>query len=133
MLSLITDHRSLITLLPFRDPVSSLTHLVWAALAIPATVYLWQAARPDRPKQISLLIFGLGTITCFGCSGVYHAVRVPWEELHFYITLDYIGIYLLIAASCTGMAFSLLHGRWRFGLLLGAWLAAAAGIIARLT
>jgi hemolysin III len=118
--------------LTFRDPVSAWTHLIWMVLAIPGTIYLWRASRGDRPKQISLLVFGLGTIICFGSSGVYHALRLPYNQLEPFLRMDHIGIYVLIAASCTGIAFSLLRGRWRNGLLTFVWLAAAIGIVGRL-
>lgn len=119
--------------LSFRDPVSAWTHLVWMVLAIPGTIYLGWASRDDRPKQLSLLVFGLGTIICFGCSGLYHSLRLPSNELQPFLRMDHIGIYILIAASCTGIAFSLLRGSWRNGMLTFVWLAAAIGIAGRLT
>ncbi len=118
--------------LSLREPVNAWTHLIWMVLAIPGTIYLGWASRADRPKQISLLIFGLGAIICFGSSGVYHAVQVPREEQLPFLRMDHIGIYVLIAASCTGIAFSLLRRRWRNGLLTFVWLAAAIGIVGRL-
>ncbi|OAI54697.1 hypothetical protein AYO44_14465 [Planctomycetaceae bacterium SCGC AG-212-F19] len=129
---LATDHWPLTTLFHFRDPTNAWTHLVWMVLAIPATILLWRRSRGDRPKQISLLVFGLGTIACFGSSGVYHAVHGSEERLRFFVSFDHMGIYVLIAASCTGIAFSLLERRWRNTVLLGVWLAASAGIACRL-
>jgi hemolysin III len=132
--------------LHFRHPVSAWTHLIWMFLAIPATYLLWQRSRGDRAKQVSLLIFGLGAIACFGASAVYHAVQVPaaagqplrWFEvsrsqLEWFITGDYIGIHLLIAATCTGVAFSLLPGRWKWTMLSTIWAITVAAIIARLS
>jgi hemolysin III len=129
---LATDHWPLFTLEHFREPTAAWTHLIWMVLAIPATVFLWHQSRGDRPKQWSLLVFGLGAIACFGSSAVYHAVNVPPDELRPFVMADHVGIYLLIAASCTGMAFSLLQRRWRNTILICVWLAAGAGIAGRL-
>jgi hemolysin III len=127
-----THHWLVSTLFQFREPTNAWTHLVWMLLAIPGTIFLWQQSRGDRPKQWSLLVFGLGTIFCFGSSAVYHAVDIPREELRPFVAADHMGIYILIAASCTGMAFTLFQRRWRNAVLIGAWLAAGAGIVARL-
>lgn len=128
--------------LHFRHPVSAWTHLIWMFLAIPATCFLWHRSRGDRAKQISLLIFGLGAIACFGASAVYHAVQVRPEphrwfevsqsQLKWFITGDYIGIHLLIASTCTGIAFSLLPGRWKWTMLSTIWAITVVAIIARL-
>ena len=117
--------------LHFRDPTNAWTHLVWMLLAIPGTILLWQRARGDRPKHLSLLVFGLGMIACFGFSALYHALPLPSNQLELFLTLDHVGIYLLIAASATGIAFTLLRGRWRWAILGGVWLAAVAGILGR--
>src|SRR6516162_2193123 len=111
--------------LHFREPVNTWTHLVWMLLAIPGTLLLWQRGRDDLPKQISFLIFGIGLIVCFGSSALYHGLDLPRNELQLFITLDHIGIYILIAATGTAMAFSLLRGAWKWGLLIGIWTAAA--------
>ena len=117
--------------LHFREPVNTWTHLVWMLLAIPGTLLLWRRGRGDLPKQISFLIFGLGLVICFGASALYHGLP-PIEQLGLFITLDHVGIYILIAATGTGMAFTILRGAWKWGLLIGIWLAAAIGITGRL-
>jgi hemolysin III len=117
--------------LHFRDPTNAWTHLVWTLLAIPGTMLLCQRARGDRPKQLSLLVFGLGMIACFGFSTLYHALPLPIDQLELFLTLDHAGIYLLIAASGTGIGFTLLRGRTRWAILGGVWLAAVVGILGR--
>lgn len=119
--------------LHFRDPVSTWTHLIWMILAFPATMLLWQRSRGDRPKQLSLLVFGLGAIACFGASALYHAVNLPYEQLKWFIAGDYIGIHLLIAASTTGIGYTLLPQRTRCILLSAIWAVTALAIVARLT
>jgi hemolysin III len=117
--------------LHFREPVSALTHGLWMVLSVPATVLLWQRSRGSLPKQISLLVFGLTLVFCFAGSTLFHSVRQPWQ-IHFFHTLDHVGIYLLIAGSYTPAAVVILRGWWRWSVLCAAWLLAGLGITLRL-
>jgi len=118
--------------LDFRDPVSTWTHLIWMILALPGTVLLWRRSRGDGAKQISMAIFGLSLIACFGSSALFHGLRMSEGQLRPFITLDYIGIYLLIAGSCTPIIFTIMSGRWKWTILATIWSAALAGIGCRL-
>ena len=100
--------------LHFREPVSAWTHGIWFILAFPACLLLWTAGRGDRIKQISLLVFGLSLIICFGGSVLYHALRLPPQIMEgWFAKADSIGIYLLIAGSITPVAVVVLQGAWR--------------------
>jgi len=116
----------------FRDPVSTWSHLIWMFLAVPGTLLLWRRSRGDRGKQITMTIFGLGLVFCFGSSALYHSLRLPAGELRPFLTLDYIGIYILIAASCTPIVFTLLQGRRKWIVLATIWSAGLAGSLCRL-
>jgi hemolysin III len=111
----------------FRDPISAWTHLLWMLFALPGTWVLWRLARGNRVKQISLLIFGLGLVLCYGASGVYHTV--PARYAAPFGVLDHIGIYVLIAATGTPVCAIVLRGRLRVGLLICIWTLALTGII----
>jgi hemolysin III len=100
-------------------------------LALPGSLFLWRLSRGDRAKQISLLIFGLGLVGCYGGSMLYHSVRLPETDIALCETLDHIGIYLLIAGSYTPIAFTMLQGRWKWGSLTMVWLLALVGIVLR--
>src|ERR1700761_5331380 len=82
--------------LDFRNPVSAWTHLLWMILSIPATWLLWQRCRGNRLRRLSLLIFGASMFCCFLASTLYHAVRLPPEQVEEFARFDYIGIFLLI-------------------------------------
>src|SRR4051794_1054446 len=114
-------------ILHLREPLSALSHGLWSVLALPATVILWQRSRGSLAKQISLLVFGASLAFCYTGSTLFHGVRVSAEQIALYDRLDHIGIYVLIAGSYTPLAWNLLHGRWRWGVLTTAWLSAAAG------
>jgi hemolysin III len=116
----------------FREPVNSWTHLAWMLLSLPGTVWLWRLARGDRVKQVSLAIFGLSMTACYAGSTLYHSVRLSREQIDWCQTLDFIGVYLLIAGTATPLALVILRGPWRWSLLMFAWLLAAGGIGLRL-
>jgi len=111
-----------------RNPVSCLTHFSWMLLAIPATFVLWRASRGNLLKQFAMLVFGISMILCYAGSTLYHAASNP-----LFVTLDYIGIFLLIAGTVTPVSLVLLRGGWRWGLFLSVWLIAAVGIGLRLS
>jgi hemolysin III len=119
--------------LEFREPFSAWTHCASLLLSLPGTLLLWRAGRGDRPKQFGLLAFGLSLAACYAGSTLYHGVRLPERQLAWFETLDFIGIYLLIAGTVTPVALFVLRGRWRWGLLTFVWLLAAVGIGLRLT
>jgi hemolysin III len=119
--------------LHFREPVSAWSHALGLLLAVPATLLLLRRSGGNRLKQLGFLIFGGSLAACYGGSTLYHGVRGSWEEIAWFATLDYIGIYLLIAGSITPVALVVLVGRWRWGSLTLAWLLASLGITLRLT
>lgn len=119
--------------LSFREPVNAWTHGAWMLCALPASLALWLRCRGSRMKQFSLLLFSLTLVLCFAGSTLYHGVRLPRAQVELCATLDYIGIFLLIAGTVTPVALVVLHGWWRWATLAGAWGLAAFGITLRLT
>jgi hemolysin III len=119
--------------LHFREPVSAWSHALGFLLALPVTALLLRRAGRDRVKQLGFLIFGLTLFACYGGSTLYHGAQATPARIGWFATLDYIGIYLLIAGTITPVALVVLEGRWRWGILLLAWVLAASGIALRLT
>jgi hemolysin III len=109
--------------LGFHDPVSAWTHGAWFLLAIPATLWLVLKCRGDIVKQVGFIVFGVGLFVCYGGSTLWHTFHK--EDL---ATLDYIGIFLLIAGTTTAVVLIVLQGVWRVGTLLYVWLMAITGI-----
>jgi hemolysin III len=112
----------------FREPVSAWTHFLWFLLAVPGALLLCWKSRRDRPKQLALSVYGLSLAGCYAASALCHGVRLPPEQVAVFVLLDHIGIYLLIAGTCTPIVFTLLRGPWRWGILLSAWLVAGVGV-----
>jgi len=101
-----------------------------AALAVLATVFLVRFAGGDRTRRASVLVFGTCMTFLYASSGLYHALRLPADELRIYQRLDMSAIYLMIAGSSTPMMAVLLRGRFRAVLLTGQWGLAAVGVAA---
>jgi hemolysin III len=138
-------------LFDLREPINAMSHGVGMMLALLVTGMLWKrcgalipcevspcsgalslrpcgpamwrcpAARHQRLKAWSLLIFGTSLIFCYAASAVFHAARFEGEPLSRLQRLDHIGIFLLIAGTYTPPAWSLLRGRWRWGTLATVW------------
>jgi len=112
-----------------REPVSAWSHGFWFLIALPGAALLWRRAQGDRPRQLTLLCYLIGLVACSGASTLYHAIQATPERLAFFLLLDYIGIYLLIAGTYTPIAWTLLEGPWRSRTLVFAWLTALIGIL----
>jgi hemolysin III len=116
----------------FKDPISGLTHLATAALALVGAVVLVAASPPEPAARLALLAYGLSLVLMFVASSAYHLVRTtPAREL-WLRKLDHVAIYLLIAGTYTPVCVIVLSGAWRWGLLLGIWLLALVGIAVKL-
>ena len=112
-----------------RDPVSSASHFLMSGIAVVATLFLVRFAGRDRSKRISVLVFGLSMVLLYAASGLYHALKLPPDQLRLYQKIDMSAIFLLIAGTVTPVAVVLLRGRFRTALLTGVWLFAALGIV----
>jgi hemolysin III len=122
-------------IIPFvlRDPVSSLTHLCAAALAVYVTLLLRRLTRDDPAKRRSLTVFGVSMVVLYAASGTYHAVNLPQPSavIEFFRRLDHSAIYALIAGTFTPVLVVVLADTWARRLLPWAWVLAAAGIAAK--
>jgi hemolysin III len=113
--------------LPLREPVSAWTHCAALVLALPGTLVLWRRSG-DLGKRLSLLVYGLGLISCYAASTLYHGVRLPADRLAAFARLDGAGTFALIAGSYTPLAWVLMRGRWRMGTLAAVWGTAALAV-----
>lgn len=111
-----------------REPVNTWSHGAWLVLALCGLVLLWRSGRRDRPRQVALLIYGLSLVFCAASSTLYHGVRTPGKVIQALALMDHISIYLLIAGTYTPIAWTLLRGSWRLGVLGLVWFWALLGI-----
>lgn len=111
-----------------RDPVSSSSHFAAALLAIVATMFICRLAWHDRHKRYACLLFGFCSVLLYTASGLYHALRLPAEDLRVFQKLDMSAIFTMIAGSVTPLAVILVRGRLRWLMLIGTWGFAVVGI-----
>jgi hemolysin III len=117
-------------LIPLRDPVSSASHLLMALIAVVAALFLVRITRGEHPRRLCALVFGACTVVLYSSSGLFHALRLPADDLRLYQKLDMSAIYLMIAGTATPIVALLLRGRFRVALLVGEWAFAVVGIAA---
>jgi len=103
----------------------------WATIgaAIGGT-YLVVMSSDDRPRQLSMLVYGICLTLLFAFSAVYH-LRT-WGPVRESILrrIDHANIFVLIAATYTPLAFNVFSGWWRVGILGAVWGAAFVGVVA---
>jgi hemolysin III len=104
-----------------------------AVVAALGGTYLVVLSSGDRPRQLSMLVYGAGLTLLFAFSAVYHLrawAPVPGAILR---RIDHANIFVLIAATYTPLAFNMFSGWWRIGILGAAWGAALVGVGAAVT
>ncbi|MEP7357379.1 MAG: hemolysin III family protein [Anaerolineales bacterium] len=112
----------------FKDPISGLTHLATALLALVGGVLLVLAAPANWPARVSVIAYGITLVLLFGASATYHLVKTtPAREL-WLRKLDHTAIFLLIAGTYTPICVIVLTGPFRWVLLAAIWGMALAGI-----
>lgn len=114
-----------------KDPVSGLTHLLGALLAIPCTVMLIiTAAKYATPWHVvSFSIFGASLILLYTASSIYHLLPISEKASNVLRRIDHMMIFVLIAGTYTPVCLVPLRGAWGYSLLIAIWLIATAGII----
>ncbi len=115
-----------------REPVSGLTHLAGAIVALIGQIVLLVMGWPGVEKIIATLIYGLSLIGLFSASAVYHLVNAGPKVTAALRKLDHAAIYLLIAGSYTPFCLLAFEGFFRWGMLAIVWTFALVGIIVKL-
>lgn len=113
-----------------RDPVSSLSHFFTAGLVLAASALLVRLTTGDPVRRRCVLVYGSCATLLYTASGLYHALRLPPDQLRPFQLLDMSAIYLMIAGSATPLLVLLVPGRRRGQLLGGVWGCSAVGIVA---
>ncbi|HEY6040562.1 MAG TPA: hemolysin III family protein [Anaerolineae bacterium] len=115
-----------------KDPVSGLTHLASAIVAVIGAVALWWLGPSGLPARVSLMVYSASSVVLFGASSVYHLIKTrPSREL-WLRKLDHTAIFLFIAGTYTPVCVIVLTGVWSLGLLIAVWSLAGIGILFKL-
>jgi len=105
-------------------------HAAAAVAAVVCTIILAVESASDRPKEISLLVYGASSILLFGWSALYHLGNWSPTVRKVFRRIDHANIFVLIAGTYTPIAFNLLAGTGRAALLIIIWSLAALGMAA---
>jgi len=92
--------------------------------------YLVVLSSGDRPRQLSMLVYGAGLTVLFAVSALYHLHTWTPDRRAILRRIDHANIFVLIAATDTPLALNLLSGWWRVGILGAVWGAALVGVVA---
>jgi hemolysin III len=98
-----------------------------AVLAVPAVALLISQARPGA-ATLAATVYGASLVVLLIGSAVYHLPRWPERTALWLRKIDHANIYLLIAGTCTPLAFALTPGPGEW-LLLAMWTTAVLGIL----
>ena len=112
---------------------NSATHFAGAGLAIAALVLLIVSAAQAGSAWavVGVVIYGITLIFLFLNSGLYHAMPAGRTK-EFFLSMDHVGIFLLIAGTYTPIIFIILTG-WDGWILFGIiWGFAITGTLLRL-
>lgn len=107
-------------------------HAAGLCLGLAGAVVMLVAATgaPQGGQLAPAIVYIVGLLAMLGCSAIYnvwHSCR--WREA--LRRLDHAAIFVMIAGTYTPLAVRL-PGAWSIGLTAGVWLAAAAGVAAKL-
>jgi channel protein (hemolysin III family) len=108
----------------FCQPVSSLSHLLAAGVALALglrLVSLARRARGSRHRVFAVSVYVCCVVTTLGISGAYHSLAYGCSARTVMQRMDYFAIWLLIAGTFTAIHGVMFKGRWRRGMLTFIW------------
>jgi channel protein (hemolysin III family) len=114
------------------QPVSSLSHLAAASVALVAAIPLVRLGRGCPARKLALTIYAGCVIAALAISGVYHSLHPEGSARLFMQRLDHCAIWCLIAGTFTGVHGIMWKGFWRWGLLSFIWGYALVGILLKI-
>lgn len=109
--------------------LSTISHLVGAALSLPAAVVLvvGSSLAGDAWRIVGAAVYGSSLLFLYLASTLYHGLRGRAKAV--FKRLDHIGIFLLIAGTYTPIILlTLRHSPWGWSLLGTVWGLALVGI-----
>ena len=118
----------------FREPISSLTHLLGAFLSLIGLILLikYSLDVSNAYNTIILAVFGVSSILLYCASSTYHQCLSSEKVIKVLRRVDHSMIYVLIAGTYTPICLIALKGRIGTFLFLGIWLLAFIGILLKI-
>ena len=118
----------------FREPVSSLTHLVGAFLSLIGLIFLikYSLDTSNPYNTIILAVFGISSILLYSASSTYHKSLSSEKVIKILRRVDHSMIYVLIAGTYTPICLIALKGRVGIILFSSIWFLAFIGILLKI-
>lgn len=117
--------------LVYDEVLNATTHGIGVCLGIAGMVLLLIKVK-DKPSyyKISIAVYSVSATMLYLFSTLYHSLFATGRAtVEIFRTLDYCGIFLLIAGSYTPFFVILFHGQlWAMVLIRGMWISAFLGI-----
>ncbi|MBU3127308.1 hemolysin III family protein [Clostridium tagluense] len=118
----------------FREPVSSITHLIGAILSTIGLILLikYSLDTTNVHNTIILAVFGISSILLYCASSTYHKSTSSKKVIKILRRVDHSMIYVLIAGTYTPICLIALKGTMGTVLFVVIWLLALIGIILKI-
>ncbi|MFT5875571.1 MAG: hemolysin III [Clostridium sp.] len=118
----------------FREPISSLTHLLGAFLSTIGLILLikYSLDTTNVYNTVMLSVFGVSSILLYCASSTYHKSLSSKKTIKVLRRVDHSMIYILIAGTYTPICLIALKGAIGTFLFLGIWLLALIGILMKI-
>lgn len=118
----------------FREPVSGLTHLLGAILALAGLTYLIVLTSYNVGLLITYVVFGGSLVFVYSSSTALHLRSVDCSTRQYILLnkIDHAAIYTLIAGTYTPIIYHSLSGSMRWWALGSVWGLAFVGIVYKL-
>jgi hemolysin III len=110
-----------------RPRLRGVSHRIAFVVSVPIGVLLVVSGDNAR-ERASALVFAGAISFMFGASALVHLRPWTLERYHRLIQLDMTAIFGCSAGTASAVAWLALHGASRWGLAIGVWVIAAAGI-----
>lgn len=104
------------------------SHAIAAVVSVAGLIALILITRHDPAKLASMVVYGVALVLLFGVSATYHVFNWPPRVKDWLRRADHATIFVFIAATYTPLAFNVLDGWWRIGVLAAIWTCALAGV-----
>jgi hemolysin III len=114
-----------------REPGNFITHVIPAILAV-LGLYLLLAKSTTIFHYASSFIYGVGMITLFTVSSLYHSIPKTEYSLRLWQKFDHCCIYIMIAGSFTPTALLIFDGWLRWFIFGIVWLVALIGCLLKI-
>ncbi|WP_274475622.1 PAQR family membrane homeostasis protein TrhA [Mangrovimonas aestuarii] len=117
---------------PREERLNAGTHGLGAVLGVVGlALLLYFNSNKTEYSTLSVVVYGVSTITLFLASTIYHSVKTP-KLKHYFRILDHMSIYLLIAGTYSPVTLIALKGSLGYPLFWTVWGIALVGIALKL-